>query len=78
METAKFDKDLFLEKAKEILKKESKQDAKEFLEENSKTVWEVVKLYAELTPNLIDNMVVATLDKMVLDLIEGINKEDNA
>lgn len=78
MTEVKFDKEAFLEKAKEILKKESKQDAKEFLEENAKTLWSIIKLYADMTPNLIDNMVTATLDKMVLDLIEGINKEDNA
>lgn len=73
-----FNKDAFLEEAKELVKKEGKADLKEFLEENAKTVWEVIKLYTKHSDNLLDNVVVETLDKTVLGLIDDINKEDNA
>ena len=73
-----FNKEAFLEEAKELVKKEGKADLKEFLEENAKTVWEVVKLYTKHTDNPVDDMVVATLDKMVSELVDNINKEDNA
>ncbi len=71
-----FNKEEFLKEAKELVKKEGKADLKEFLEENAKTAWEVIKLYTKHTSTPIDDMVVGTLDGMVSELVDGINKED--
>ena len=72
-----FNKEAFLLEAKELVKKEGKADLKEFAEENVKTAWAIIKLYTKHSETPIDDMIVATLDGMVVKIIEDINKEDN-
>ena len=72
----KFNKEQFKADAKELLKSQGKEHLSEFVEDVAFTGWDIIKLVAKHTEGfMIDDMVVASMDGTVKDLIDKIDGE---
>lgn len=69
-----FNKEAFLEEAKELVKAEGKEHLSDFVEDVALVGWSVIKLATKHTEGtFIDDMVVKSMDSTVLGLIDKID-----
>ena len=73
--STKFDMKKFKEDAKVIAKADGKENVLEFLEENAKMLWKIIKKGAEQVP--VVAMILSAAEPVIMPLLENINKADN-
>jgi len=69
-------KDEVLVKIKEMLKEEGKEHLIEFAEDMARLGWKAAKIVVDASENKIDDLVVASIDGVVLDLIDKIDGKE--